>query len=84
MDNVNQALDKITKEIHKANCQLAQLAFGIKGIGGWLSKRDVMRFFDYGDTQMREIEPLLKHAKIGRRKFYHVSSIVALLDKHSV
>jgi len=79
---INQALEKLSKQVEKANCQLAQLAFGLKGIGGWLSKKDVMRFFDYGASQLRQIEPHLRCAKIGRRKFYHVASIEQLLNNH--
>jgi hypothetical protein len=51
-------------------------------IGGWINKKELMRFFDYGATQLREIEPHLKCAKVGRRKFYHVESIERLLNNN--
>jgi hypothetical protein len=46
-------------------------------IGGWLPKKTVMRFFDYGDSQMRalELSKKLEVTKVGRRKFYSIKSI---------
>jgi len=50
----------------------------------WLSKKDVMKFFDYGDTQMRSLEK--KHSlvcsKIGHRKFYQTKSILELIKNN--
>lgn len=50
----------------------------------WLPKKVVMRFFDYGETQMRqlEIEHHLEVSKIKARKFYSVQSILNLIEKH--
>lgn len=51
---------------------------------GWLPKKLVMRFFDYGETQMRQLEKehLLEMSKINSRKFYSVKSILNLIEKH--
>lgn len=51
---------------------------------GWLPKKTVMRFFDYGDTQMRQLEKeySLETSKIKARKFYSVKSILNLIEKH--
>jgi hypothetical protein len=78
----NQTLEQLSKQVENANCQIRQLAFDFKGIGGWLSKKDVMRFFDYGATQLRQIEPHLRCAKIGRRKFYQIASIEQFLNSN--
>jgi len=50
----------------------------------WLPKKSVMRFFDYGETQMRQIEKEydLETSKIGARKFYSTKSILNLIEQH--
>lgn len=50
----------------------------------WLPKKVVMRFFDYGETQIRQLEKehLLEVSKIKARKFYSVQSILNLIEKH--
>ena len=50
----------------------------------WLPKKTVMRFFDYGETQMRQIEREfeLETSKIRARKFYSTRSILNLIEKH--
>lgn len=55
-------------------------------IGGWLPKNTVLKYFDYGDNQLRNLEKTnsLMVSKIGRRKFYSVDSILALLEKNKV
>jgi len=51
----------------------------------WIPWRRVKQFFDYGDTQMAEMESVhsLVVAKVGRRKFVLKESIEELLDKAS-
>lgn len=53
-------------------------------IEGWLAKKTVMRFFDYGETQMRQLEKEfnLETSKIRARKFYSVKSIINLIEQH--
>lgn len=50
----------------------------------WLPKKAVMKFFDYGDTQMRQIEKEygLVTSKIKARKFYSAQSILNLIEHH--
>lgn len=45
-----------------------------------------MRFFDYGDTQMRQLEKEfgLETSKIKARKFYSVKSILNLIEKNKI
>ncbi len=51
---------------------------------GWLPKKQVMRFFDYGDTQMRQLEKehRLETSTIKARKFYSVQSLLNLIEQH--
>ena len=53
---------------------------------GWLPKKAVMRFFDYGDTQMRQLEKEhnLVTSKVKARKFYAVDSILNLIENHII
>jgi hypothetical protein len=50
----------------------------------WLPKKAVMRYFDYGETQLRQLEKEhnLEVSKIKARKFYSVQSILNLIEKH--
>ena len=52
----------------------------------WLPKKTVMRFFDYGETQMRQLEKENKLivSKIKARKFYAVQSILELLEINKI
>ena len=54
-------------------------------ITDWLPKKAVMRFFDYGETQLRVLETTnkIECSVIGRRKFYRMSSIIKLLEKNA-
>ncbi|OFY89649.1 MAG: hypothetical protein A3K10_09815 [Bacteroidetes bacterium RIFCSPLOWO2_12_FULL_31_6] len=55
-------------------------------IGDWLPKKAVMRFFNYGETQIRELELAnnIEISTIGRRKFYSKKSIIALIEKNII
>jgi len=50
----------------------------------WLPKKSVMRYFDYGETQLRQLEKenSLVVSKIKARKFYSVQSIINLIEKN--
>lgn len=49
----------------------------------WISRPDLMKFFNYGPTQMAELEKSgkLRVAKVGKRKFYAISSVNAMLEQ---
>ncbi len=53
-------------------------------INGWINKKTLMHFFDYGDTQMLSLEKehSITVSKIGRRKFYSIESIIMLIEKN--
>ncbi len=51
----------------------------------WMQYEDVQKFFNYRPTQMAELlkNPILKVAKIGKRKFVFTESINKLLEAQS-
>jgi hypothetical protein len=55
-------------------------------LGGWITKNAVLRYFDYCDNQLRNLEKThsIKVSRIGRRKFYSADSIIALIEKNKV
>lgn len=52
----------------------------------WIPKKVVMKFFDYGETQMRVIEKQnkLQVSRIKARTFYSVESILNLLESSKI
>ena len=52
----------------------------------WLPKKVVMKFFDYGETQMLVLEKEngLVTSKIKGRKFYSVQSLRSLIEKNII
>jgi hypothetical protein len=79
--NENIALHNAIQQIKNI---LSRIDRDSSAIGGWLPKKAVMRFFDYGDSQMKTLEDkkILVVSKIGRRKFYSVESIISLIEKN--
>lgn len=75
---------KLINEIKLIKQSLVAIERNGAAIGGWLPKKAVMRFFDYGDTQLRALEltHLLEVSKIGNRKFYSLKSLMELLNKN--
>ena len=53
-------------------------------MGDWLPKKDLLRYFDYSDNQLRQLEKnhSIIVSKIGRRKFYSVKSIIDFLENN--
>jgi hypothetical protein len=76
MIELTRQLDLLSKQLQDMNAKNVHLK-------GWIPKKDVLKLFDYGETQLRHIEPYLKCSKVGRRKFYQVASIEQLLTDHS-
>jgi hypothetical protein len=52
----------------------------------WIPRSEVMKFLNYGNTQMAWFEKThdLIITKIGKRKFIHRDSISRLLDKNTI
>lgn len=52
----------------------------------WIPRKTLMKFFDYGDTQMRALEKNYNVivSKIGNRKFYLRDSIITLLKNKQI
>ena len=76
--------NKLMSEITLIKQSLLAIERNNAAIGGWLPKKAVMRYFDYADNQLRvlEKEKSLEVSKVGRRKFYSLNSIIALIDKN--
>jgi hypothetical protein len=76
----------ILDELIKLRKALIRIEQGTGFLGEWLPKKTVMRFFDYGETQMRQIEKeySLVTSKINARKFYLVSSILKLIELNKI
>lgn len=77
---------KLMSEIKLIRQSLHLLEGKSSSIGGWLPKKAVMRFFDYGDTQLRalEISKSIEVSKIGNRKFYSLESLLKLIENNKV
>jgi hypothetical protein len=77
-------LNKVMSEIKLIKQSILTIEKNSISLSGWIPKRFVLRFFDYGDTQLRQLEQQgsIKVSMIGRRKFYFLSSIVELLEKN--
>jgi hypothetical protein len=82
-------MDNYSKLINEIN-QIKQLLLSVERntsqMGDWLPKKVVMRFFDYGETQLRTLETSgeIVVSKIGRRKFYSKKSILKLLKNNNL
>jgi hypothetical protein len=52
----------------------------------WIPKKEVMKYFDYGITQMYQLEKDHKIvcSKIKSRKFYSAQSILDLIEKNKI
>lgn len=79
-------VQKLMGEIKLIKKSLLAIEKNHLSLGGWLPKNTVLKYFDYGDNQLRNLEKTnsLVVSKIGRRKFYSVDSILALLEKNKV
>ncbi len=77
---------KIEYELGQLNAKISQIDMAAKTIDGWLPRNFTMKFFDLGETSMTSMENTgkLVVSKIGRRKFYCVKSIIALLKNNIV
>ena len=78
---MNEVL-KLASEIKLIKQSLTVIERNSTALGDWLPKKAVMRYFDYGETQLRVLEKsgVLLVSKVGHRKFYSKSSIIKLLD----
>ena len=79
-------MDKLLSEILLIKKSLLAMEKNGLVLDGWLTKKAVLRYFDYCDNQLRSLEKSnsIVVSKIGRRKFYSMESIVALIQKNKV
>ncbi len=76
--------NKLLNEIEVIKQSLLKMEANYSPVVGWLTKKTVKRFLDYGDTQLRTLEKenKLTVSKIGSRKFYSYDSILNLIKKN--
>jgi hypothetical protein len=79
-------VDRLMVEILRIKQSILAMEKNGLALGGWLPRNSVLRFFDYCDNQLRNLERTntIEVSKIGRRKFYSVDSIIALIEKNRV
>ena len=78
--------DKLLGEILLIKKSILAIEKNGLSLGGWLPRNTVLRFFDYCNNQIRNLEKnkQIEVSRIGRRKFYSVDSIIALIEKNKV
>jgi hypothetical protein len=78
------SIKRMHKEINLIKQSLIAIERNSSSIGDWLPRKAVMRFLDYGETQMRALEKSkkLETSVIGRRKFYNTKSIINLIEQN--
>ena len=78
--------NKLLREIQLLKQSLLNIEANNSPINGWLTKKLVKRFLDYGDTQLRNLEKkkLLVVSKVGHRKFYSYESVQALIKSNII
>lgn len=52
----------------------------------WIPRKTLMKFFDYGDTQIRALEKNneIVVSKIGQRKFYLRDSVLSFINRKRI
>ena len=86
-DNIKNMYDKnIREELLHIKKLLIKLENNSPVFGDWVPKKTVQKFFDYSDTQMRDLEKEqgLEFSKVKSRKFYLVKSILELLETNII
>lgn len=75
---------KILSEIKLIKQSILAIERNRSSMDDWLSQKAVMRFFDYGETQLRTLEKSnsIVVSKVGRRKFYSLKSIIQLIENN--
>ena len=76
--------EKLMSEIALIKQSMLAIEKNGTAIGGWMPKKAVMRYFDYADSQLRELEKskAIEVSKVGRRTFYSKDSIIKLLNQN--
>ena len=77
-------LIELLNSISEINQKLDRLSLNQKVIEGWVKRRVIMDFLDYGPTQMISFERNnnLIVSKIGKRKFVNVESLKKILEEN--
>ena len=73
---------RLIEELIKIRQSLKRLEHHNSAMSEWWTKKMVMEYLNYGETQLRKLEKENKIvvSKIGARKFYSVQSILNLIE----
>jgi hypothetical protein len=85
MEKLNLILDRLEKIELKLN-ELQSSLNSQQVTNDWLPRKIVMKFFDYGETAMNELEKREKIpcCQIKHRKFYSRQAIIEILNKNKI
>jgi len=74
---------RLEVEIQAIKLMLIEDKKGVLIIGDWISLKNLKRFFDYSDSQIKRLikNENLIYTRIGNRKFISVKSILSLLNR---
>lgn len=79
-------INRLLNEILIIKKSLLALEKNSLSFGDWIPKNTVLKYFDYGENQLRNLEKTdsIVVSKIGRRKFYSLNSILKLIEKNKL
>ena len=87
MDFINQpkGLD-FMNEIKSLKVLLFESLNNNSLLSEWIPRKTLMKFFDYGDTQIRALEKNneIVVSKIGQRKFYLRDSVLSFINSKRI
>ena len=73
----------LEREIHAIKLLLLEDRRGALVLGDWISHKNLQRFFDYSDSQIKRMvkNENLTFTRICNRKFVSIASVLNLLDR---
>lgn len=82
--NANESIEKILEELLTLKEQITKSKSHQPVSEKWVSRTELMQFFNYGPTQMATLEHFgsLIVTKVGKRKFYLRKSVEDLLEQN--
>jgi hypothetical protein len=64
--------------------ELTKLLRNHLSIGDWIPRESIKYFFDYGDTQLKNLskDPIIITSRVKNRVFFKKDSIIAFIERH--
>ena len=83
MEEILKKLEEISTELAHVKKQLAE-SENARHFENWISRKKLMEFFDYGDTQIAALfkQKDLVVSEVGNRKFIKKESVIEFLEKN--